>query len=273
MNALLVLLISLPGVAVTAALVPALAARWFLAPRDRKRTEWLLVCVALAEPAGAAAQLTANRLSDLRPLKLDLYVYQFDRLFGEPSFALGQLVQAHFWLKILVSVAYGLLPTMIFAAFAASLLLIGERQAIAAARAFLLNLFLAVPLYLLFPVCGPAFAFPAFPALPRLGGALPMAIAAAPNGVPSVHTSSAILVLVFLWRWPWGRAAGAVYLGLIVLSTLGSGQHYFFDLLCALPYSAAVLWISARLGARGYQLSALSSQSSKAGEQLLAGGC
>jgi membrane-associated phospholipid phosphatase len=136
-------------------------------------------------------------------------------------------------------------------AFAATLLLRPEREAIRVAQTFLLNLFAALPIYLLFPVCGPAFAFPSFPALP-LAGLVPhlLAISAAPNGVPSVHMSSALLVLWFLRRWPWGRAIGGVYAALIVLSTLASGQHYLFDLLCAVPYTAAVVWAVDRFAAR-----------------------
>jgi len=73
-----------------------------------------------------------------------------------------------------------------------------------------------------------------------------MTISAAPNGVPSVHTSTALLVLYFLRHWRFGMVAGSVFLGLTVLATLGSGQHYFFDLLCALPYSALILWLGSR---------------------------
>ena len=155
-----------PGVAVTALIVPLLALRWFLAPAARKQTEWLFVAALLIEPAGILSQLTANSLSQLRPLKLDLFIYKFDAVFGSPSFHLGQLAAAHSWLRILVSVSYGLLPMAMLGAFAATLLLRPEREAVRVAQTFLLNLFAALPIYLLFPVCGPAFAFPSFPALP-----------------------------------------------------------------------------------------------------------
>ena len=240
-----------PGVAVTALIVPLLAVRWFLAPAARKQTEWLFVAALLIEPAGIFSQLTANSLSQLRPLKLDLYVYKFDAVFGSPSFHLGQIAAAHLWLRTLVSVSYGLLPMAMLGAFAATLLLRPEREAVRVAQTFLLNLFAALPIYLLFPVCGPAFAFPSFPALPP-AGLVPhlLAISAAPNGIPSVHMSSALLVLWFLRRWNWGRALGGVYAALIVLATLGSGQHYLFDLFCAVPYTAAVVWAVDRFAAR-----------------------
>jgi hypothetical protein len=245
MNGLLVFLIAFPGVALLALLIPLIAVRWFAAPADRKRTEWLLCAACLVEPMGAAAQLTANWMTVLRPLKYDLFVYQLDRLFGEPSFHLGQLVAAHLSLTILVSVSYSLLPVMCLAAFAANLIWASEARALFTVKVFLLNAFLAVPLYLLFPVCGPAFAFPSFPALP-LTSVVPhlIALAAAPNGVPSVHTSTALLILFFLRRWRLGSIAGGVFLALTVLATLGSGQHYFFDLICAVPYAALILYSS-----------------------------
>jgi membrane-associated phospholipid phosphatase len=55
--------------------------------------------------------------------------------------------------------------------------------------------------------------------------------------------SSALLIFWFLMPWPWGRAIGGIYLGLMVLATLGSGQHYLFDLICAVPYATLVIWV------------------------------
>lgn len=75
----LLFLIVFPGVTVTALLVPFLAFRWFVAPDSRKQTEWLLVGMALVQPAASLALLSAKALSRLRPLKLDLF-YLPDRL-------------------------------------------------------------------------------------------------------------------------------------------------------------------------------------------------
>ncbi len=240
----LLFLIIYPGVVVTTLLILFLAFRWFLDPQTRKQTEWLLVCAALVEPAASVSTLITRALSRLRPLKLDLYIYQIDCFFGSPSFYIGRVVGAHLWLIILMSVSYCLLSVAIFCTFAVYMVLRPEREALRVAMTFLFNLFAAVPLYLLFPVCGPAFAFPNFPALPP-AHLFPhmMPISAAPNGVPSVHMSAALLILWFLWPWSWGRAISSIYLGLIIMSTLATGQHYLFDLLCAVPYAALVIWI------------------------------
>jgi membrane-associated phospholipid phosphatase len=71
-----------------------------------------------------------------------------------------------------------------------------------------------------------------------------MSITAAPNGVPSVHASTALLVLWFSRSWTPFFISGWIFLALTALATLGSGQHYLFDLFCAVPYAALVIWIS-----------------------------
>jgi hypothetical protein len=44
-------------------------------------------------------------------------------------------------------------------------------------------------------------------------------------------------------EWTWGRVFGIAFLALTALATMGSGQHYFFDLLCAVPYASAIAYL------------------------------
>jgi membrane-associated phospholipid phosphatase len=123
--------------------------------------------------------------------------------------------------------------------------LASEAETALLARAFFLNLFLAVPFYLAIPVCGPAFAYPAvwktFPLhLPNDSPRHMIPIDAAPNGIPSVHMATALLIFWFLRRWWWGSLVGFGFVLLTILSTLGLGQHYLFDLICAIPYAVLV---------------------------------
>jgi hypothetical protein len=225
--------------------------RWFAVPADRKRTERLLAVALLVDPAVVISKATADALSSLRPLKYDLYIFRIDALFGEPSFRIGQIILPHPGLNVLMQLTYSALPIAMLGTFAVYLWLRPAAETLKVARTFALNLFVAVGFYLLFPVCGPAFAFPQFPLLPP-AHLTPhaLAIAAAPNGIPSVHTSTALLVLWFLRPWRWGRFAGIVFLALTVLSTLSGGQHYFFDLLCAVPYAVGIVWLDHRIEAR-----------------------
>jgi hypothetical protein len=206
-----------------------------------KRVDWLVAAAALAVPAEIAAQAIVAWLSHLRPAKYDLFIYWLDGRVGfEPSFAIGRLAVHHLWLAELLSVTYGSCTLGMLAVFIAYLWLRPEPEAVVLIRVFVLNLFVAVPIYLLIPVCGPRFAFPGFPAaVPETAPHL-MAISAPPNGIPSVHFSTALLVAWFARRWPVGRVAGVVYVILTAAATLGSGQHYLFDLLVAIPYAMVV---------------------------------
>jgi membrane-associated phospholipid phosphatase len=243
-------LVAFPSVVIGAFLVLFFIARWNLVPADRKRSEYLLVMTMFSVIAGSVAQGIANDLTYLRPLKYDLYIYQIDRIFGEPSFVLGQLVTKHLLLQDLVGFSYGIIPMMMLGVFAAYLFFRSEWEAWQVAWIFAVNFLAILPLYLLCPVCGPRFAFPAFPSVPADVIVRSIPISAAPNGVPSGHTSGALLIFWLLRRWMWGRVIGTLFLALTIFATLGSGQHYFFDLLCAVPYAAGVYWIARRINMR-----------------------
>jgi len=247
---MLSLLIDSPEVVITLVLVLWMICRWSLVPADRTRTEWMLVMSCLAVPLGGLAHAVANYLSQVRPLKYDEYVYQIDALFGQPSFVLGRWVQAHFALRVLISVSYQLTPMVIVGVFALYLWGRSKEESLCVLRVFLLNLASAPLFYLLFPVCGPMFAFPGFPYIePHLLAPHTVLLTAAPNAVPSIHMSSALLILWFLRPWRWASALGWLFLALTVLATLAGGEHYLFDLLCAIPYTVAVYRISYRLEA------------------------
>jgi membrane-associated phospholipid phosphatase len=194
----------------------------------------------------AVAQAIADGMSQLRPLKYDLFIYQFDAWFGQPSFALGRIVQRHIWLEVILQIAYGIMPNVVAAALAAYIYL-AEAELPIVLKAFAINLLAAPAFYLMLPVCGPQFAFPHFPQAAVVITARLIPLTAAPNGFPSVHTSTALLVLLITWRWWPGRALGILYLGLIVITTLASGQHYLFDLLAAVPYALIVARIAGLL--------------------------
>lgn len=245
MRDLLIFAITFPGALATAILIPLLAGIWFCTPQaKRERVEWLLAFVALCQPAEMVAELFARYLDRIEPLKYDLYVYRIDSLIGHPSFHIGHYVFAHLWAMILLSVTYGMLPTAMFAGFAFSLWFGSREDAVAILQSYLIAFFAIVPLYLVFPVCGPLYAFPHFPALPGVVTPALALIHAAPNGVPSGHMAAALIVLwAMRHRW-WGRVVGGTFVMLTVFATMGSGEHYAFDLICAVPYAAIILWVT-----------------------------
>jgi hypothetical protein len=239
------LLIFDPSVVVGFVLIVAVVWRWFAVPADARRSEYILLIAIFALIVAPAAQAVAELLSGARPLKLDLYAYVADGYLGQPAFALGRLVAPYTWAKVLLNVAYGLLPIGVILTLAAHIL---RRTAGVGSMvwAFVINLVVAPVFYLLVPVCGPKFAFPIFPV--DAGHVIPhmVRIDAAPNGIPSVHTSTALLIVWFSRKSRAGLAASIVYLLLMVAATLGSGQHYAVDLLAAIPYAAGVVWLAKR---------------------------
>jgi len=66
-------------------------------------------------------------------------------------------------------------------------------------------------------------------------------IKGARNAIPSLHMTWVLLVW---WNSKglarWVRAIAAVFVGLTVLATLGTGEHYFIDLVVAFPFSLMV---------------------------------
>ena len=208
-----------------------------------KRMDRFLVAVTLTVPGHILVMAGAVWTAHIHPQKLDLFVYWIDMLSGfEPSFALGRIVLSHMSMVVLLAVTYQLLPLAMVAVFGGYLWHRPEQEAMDMVTVLVLNLALSVPFYLLFPVCGPAYAFPGFPALPA-GPVVPHTILlnAPPNGVPSIHFSTAMLVFWYGRKLPFGWWIGGGYLALTAVSTLASGEHYLFDLLVTVPYAVMIL--------------------------------
>lgn len=251
---MLPLLIFDPSIVVGFIFVMAVAVRWFMVPSDDRRSEYLLLFSIFTLIMAPVAQAIADSLSALRPMKMDLYAYVADGSLGQPAFALGQVAAPHEWLKILLQVAYGLLPTAVIVLFTCHILQ-RSSQVATIVWAFVINLLAAPLFYLLVPVCGPVFAFARFPVNP--GHVIPhmLRIDAAPNGIPSVHMSSALLIVWFSRKSRAGLGAAIAYGLLMVVATLASGQHYGVDLVAAVPYTAGVLWAAKVVALRSRQWS------------------
>lgn len=224
----------------------ALATRWFLAPADRKRTEYAFLA-SVATLIGVLLSLRFTALASvLRPEKYDLFVYAWDNkvLPVPPAFVIGAYAHTHLWFHILLFIAYTSLGSIML--LTALAYIYGQRMAEVRRMilVFILNPVVAVFVYLLFPVAGPNYAFKGtFPMeVPHLVTPCLLKIDAAPNGIPSVHMSSALLAMWFLRRWWWGRIVGGLFVILTTLATLGLGEHYILDLVCAVPYTALLIW-------------------------------
>jgi hypothetical protein len=260
------LLLFYPSLVIGVAALLVFAVRWAAVSADRDRAEKLLVTGIFVVFIGNAAEIVAKSLSSIRPLKYDLYVYRLDALLGfQPSFVLARFFLPHYWAALTLTLVYGLLGTAVLALCS---WYIWERHPWTrrVLIAFALNLACAPAIYFLFPVCGPQFAFPHFPADPGLVLPHLIPLADAPNGVPSVHCSTAILIWWFSRRNRWVTLATIIYLILVILSTLVSGQHYLFDLIVAVPYAAVVVWLTDKAV---HRLAKLAPPSHRVGESTI----
>jgi len=218
------------------------AVRFQLRPNDQKRTELFLAIAALSLPVDRFCEWLTHKISRFAPIRLDQYIFAIDSATGfQPSFAMGQLLARHFWLNTGADIAYKGLPCAVLVIFAAYVWLCTEAESLTVLRTFFLNLVLAVPIYLLIPVSGPVYAFQGFPFdIPHALVPHSIPLSAPPNGIPSVHTSTALLIVWFAWRWRIGRVLSLSYLAMMVVATLGSGEHYLFDLVIAIPYAILI---------------------------------
>lgn len=182
----------------------------------------------------------------LSTVRYDQYIFCIDQAFGSPSFQAGRLLKHIPWLDALCRSVYSLSSAYVFSVLVAYFWR-GSKidDALEAMWVFVLNITLAPVIYLLIPVSGPYYAFAGFPYLiPGHIAPHPIVLNAVPNGIPSVHMSTALLILFFSRRSNIAMALALINLALIVLATLGMGEHYLFDLIAAVPYA----WLTIYLG-------------------------
>ena len=205
------------------------------------RAQTITLAAAGALPGSMAAAGAVHLLSAVRPLKLDPYVYRIDgALFHfQPSFAMGNLLRMAPALKTAAYWCYVGLPVAMLAIVA---LYVAKGLPVAPlARSLALCLFAAIPIYVAVPVAGPQYAFSNFPNPPAAVPAARIPIDAPPNGIPSVHFATAILLYLFARRC--GRPAQILAWGFALMTfgaTLGFGEHYLTDLVLAVPYAALI---------------------------------
>ena len=233
-----------PSLVVLCLLLLFLTWRWITVPKDKGRVEYMLVLCLMVSPVCYLLMRKAlAMLTDLCPMKYDLYAYEFGTWFGSPSFEMRAFALNHHWFMLLTRLTYDSVYLVIIGTVAAYLWLSTKQEARRVLNTFGLNLLIAPLIYILIPIAGPRYAFPDFPAHPAEMLAQPILIAAAPKGIPALHLTMALIALWFLRRWWWGRVAGGIYAVLMVLTVLANGEHYLLDVFASLPYTAVICYI------------------------------
>jgi hypothetical protein len=183
--------------------------------------------------------------SSAHPKVLDLYLFSFDSaLHVQFPFLLGQAFSSWPTLRFISVIFYIGLPIPIALVYSGRLLRMSEK-AIPSFVAFLATGPVGVIFYNIFPALGPVHlfrqAFPWHPLTVEQASKLflePVPIAGPPNAIPSLHMGWVLLV----WWYSrglslWERAIAFAFLFFTVLATMGTGEHYFVDLIVAFPFA------------------------------------
>ncbi len=181
----------------------------------------------------------------LHPRTLDLFLYSFDgSLRVQLPFLMGQAYSLWPTFKIAGELFYVGLPIPIALVYSGQLLRVQER-AIPAMAAFLLTGPIGILFYNLFPAMGPIHLLhEAFPWHPLESSMLrrvflePVALHGPRNAIPSLHMG---WVLLCWWysrglSW-WERSITMLFVVFTFCATMGTGEHYFIDLVLAFPFA------------------------------------
>lgn len=185
----------------------------------------------------------------LHPKVLDLYLYSFDASLGvQLPFVMGRIFARWPVFSWTCDIVYIGLPVAIGLTFAGCALK-HTRVAWQAFTAFLLTGPLGILFYNIFPALGPIHIFESrFPWNPLTSEQArrllleAIAVPGARNAIPSLH--AAWIFLVFWYARGLSRlerVAAAICLVLTLCATVGTGEHYFIDLVVAVPFAVLVV--------------------------------
>jgi hypothetical protein len=212
-------------------------------PQDKRWSAYLVACLITFLCSALYGQVVLGLLMKINLGRLDSYAFAFDRILGQPSFVVGRLLHKLPWLNLAVRFAYMFIYPSMVITFSWFFLTQTYEEAIGVLKAMMLAP-LGVLVYLVIPVAGPAYLFPGFPFDMEHRASMQFVAAHAPNGVPSGHFTMALMLAYFWRRWWLSRILSTVNLILMFCATLGTGEHYAFDLLAALPFAAFLLYVS-----------------------------
>lgn len=191
--------------------------------------------------------------ANAHPKTLDLYLLSFDgSLRTQLAFVTGQLYARIPTLHNLALIAYMGLAIPITMVYAGRLVRFKE-GAFPAMLAFLVAGPMGILFYNLFPASGPHnlfranFPFHPFPIadLPRLVLA-PLALPGPRNAMPSLHLAWTLLAWWYSRGLSWiERTIAFAFLALTAFATMGTGEHFFADLVVAFPFALLICGLSA----------------------------
>jgi len=216
--------------------------------RDRRLLLYGWVPAALFVMSDYFASTMLAWTANAHPKTLDLYLLSFDgSLRVQLAFLVGQYYARVPWFHIAALIAYVGLAIPIACVYAGRLVRFRE-GAFPSMLAFLVAGPLGILCYNLFPACGPHSLFgQAFPFHPLSIADLPrlrlesVPIPGARNAIPSLHLAWTLLAWWYSKGLSWvERVVALLFLVLTAFATLGTGEHWFVDLVVAFPFALMI---------------------------------
>lgn len=178
----------------------------------------------------------------LRPKTWDAWLLAFDGSLGfQPSFVLGRLLLHRPSAWGLTTVLYYALPfgtSVLFGAYR-----VRARKPVAILPLLLSLMIVGFAQYGIFPAVGPIYAYrQVYPTNPPVAAEIDVTAVNVPeaprNCMPSLHMAAALVIWWNSCIWPrWGKLAAFLFLLGTFFSTLALGEHYFADLVVAVPFT------------------------------------
>jgi hypothetical protein len=180
----------------------------------------------------------------LQPRVYDLFLYRFDAILGgQASFVIGKWFAAWPMLANICFLVYAALP---LAEVLVLLMFVrGQKMPANPLMVFVVAGVAGFALYQLCPATGPVHVFGSeFPNYPP--SSLPLQsiqLDDVPrNAIPSLHSAWALLIWWSVrYSKKWIQSVATLFLAFTLLATLGLGEHYFIDLVVALPFAVAAM--------------------------------
>jgi len=182
------------------------------------------------------------------PKVLDLYLFSFDSsLHVQIAFLMGQTYAMWPVFQGLGLVFYVGLPVTLALVYAGQLMR-DRQKAYPAVLAFLVTGPIGLLFYNLFPALGPIHLFlqrfPWHPLTVEQASRLlcePLEIKGVQNAIPSLHLTWVLLA----WWYSRGlsvleRGIALAFVIFTIFATMGTGEHYFVDLVVAYPFSVMI---------------------------------
>ena len=222
-------------------LIAIIVASLFRRDRARRRDDMLTaILFAAFSSVGAFSQLAIIHYT---PTTLDPLLLHIDHAIAFDTFSVAHWLFSQASLRVVLINSYNLLSIMLGVAWI-------SEQSPATRLSCLLGGFIAILCYAAFPAVGPRH-YEWVANAPQLS---------ARNCVPSMHLTWAFLIAINARAWPL-RLLFWIYVCLMILATIGLGEHYLIDLLLAIPYTIAIQRLTVRLLERPVQRKAAAAAS------------